>query len=119
MLSGLRGRHDTVIIDLPPMQAGGGGALLSEMVDALVLVARWGSTPQPLLAEVLSRTAAADVLFLGAVLSHADPKTMRHYLGGSAYGRTNPVIAALHASRPSLDHRAGAESTDFPVELGW
>lgn len=122
MLAGLRDRHDTVILDLPPMQAGGGGALLSEMVDGLVLVARWGSTPQTLLAEVLSRTAAADVLFLGAVLSHADPKTMRHYLGRSAKSQMNRAVAPLQASLPSLDQpaeRKSAAGSGLPTALGW
>ncbi|MDB5396948.1 MAG: hypothetical protein JWM91_4454 [Rhodospirillales bacterium] len=122
MLAGLRDRHDFVVLDLPPMQAGGGGALLSEMADGLVLVARWGSTPQPLLAEALSRTAAADVLFLGTVLSHADPKTMQHYLGGSTQSRMTRPVAGLRTNRLSLDHPTSltdAKSPDLPAAPGW
>jgi len=84
MLAELRDRHDVVVLDLPPMQAGGAAVLLSDMVDGFVLMARWGSTPQPVLSETLSRTASMDALFLGVVLTHCDPARMRLYLGDAA-----------------------------------
>jgi polysaccharide biosynthesis transport protein len=99
MLTNLRDRYDIVVIDLPPMQAHGAAVLLSEMVDGFVLVARWGSTPQHLLAETLSRTAAVDALFLGAVLTHCDPMRMRLYPGDSGQ---SPMV------RPSLPAVAAA-----------
>jgi succinoglycan biosynthesis transport protein ExoP len=79
MLADLRDRHDVVVLDLPPMQTASAAVLLSDVVDGFVLLARWGTTPQPLLAEALARTAAVDALFLGAVLTHCDPARMRLY----------------------------------------
>ena len=79
MLAELRDRYDVVVLDLPPMKAGGAATLLSDMVDGFVLVTKWGSTPQSLLSEVLSRIVAMDALFLGAVLTQCDPVRMRLY----------------------------------------
>jgi succinoglycan biosynthesis transport protein ExoP len=84
MLSDLRDRCDVVVLDLPPLQAGGAAVLLSELVDGFVLVAKWGSTPQSLLAEALSRTAAVDALFLGVVLTQCDTARMQLYLAEPA-----------------------------------
>lgn len=79
LLADLRARFDVVVLDLPPIDTGVGSILLSDMVDGLVLVTRWGSTPRPLLAEALSRSAKMDALFLGTVMTHCDPKQMRLY----------------------------------------
>lgn len=89
MLTELRDRCDVVVLDLPPLRAGGAAVLLSEVVDGFVLVAKWGSTPQPLLAEALSRTADVDALFLGVVLTQCDTPRMQLYLGDS----TPPQVA--------------------------
>jgi succinoglycan biosynthesis transport protein ExoP len=96
MLAELRDRHDVVVIDLPPLHAGGAAALLSDMVDGFVLVARWGATPQPVLSETLSRTATMDALFLGAVLTHCDAPRMRLYLGDAT--QTQMARAPLPAT---------------------
>lgn len=79
VLARLRAAHDVVILDLPPLLASGTAVRLSDLVDGFVLVTRWGSTTQAMLAEAMSRTAAADALFLGAVLNGCDPARMRHY----------------------------------------
>ena len=98
LLADLRDRYDIVVLDLPPMQAGGAAVLLSEMVDGFVLLARWGSTPQSLLAEALARTAAVDALFLGTVLTHCDATRMRLYLSDAALSQVGqsalPAIAS-------------------------
>ena len=91
MLGDLRDRFDVVVLDLPPMDSGGATTLLSDMVDGLVLVTRWGSTPRPLLSEALSRTAAMDALFLGTVMTHCDPKQMRLYPRDPAQSRITRV----------------------------
>ncbi|WP_137126163.1 Wzz/FepE/Etk N-terminal domain-containing protein [Roseomonas sp. HF4] len=79
VLARLREGHDIVVLDLPPLLAGNTAVRLSDIVDGFVLVTRWGSTSQPILSEALSRTAAADALFLGAVLNRCDPARMRLY----------------------------------------
>jgi succinoglycan biosynthesis transport protein ExoP len=79
MLAELRDRYDVVVLDLPPMKAGGAATLLSDLVDGFVLMTKWGSTPQSLLSESLSQIVGMDALFLGAVLSQCDPKRMRLY----------------------------------------
>lgn len=79
ILADLRAQNDVVIVDLPPMQSSSAAVRMADMVDGFVLVARWGSTPQAVLGETLSRTAAVDALFLGAVLSRCAPDRMRLY----------------------------------------
>jgi succinoglycan biosynthesis transport protein ExoP len=97
MLAELRDRYDVVVLDLPPMKAGGAATLLSDLVDGFVLVTKWGSTPQSLLSEALSQIVGMDALFLGAVLSQCDPKRMRLYPRDQAQIpglRAAPVLAA-------------------------
>jgi hypothetical protein len=77
MLADFRDWFDVVVLDLPPMEAGGITMLLSDMVDGLVLTTRWGSTPQPVLLEALPRPAATDGLFLVTLLTGCDPARMR------------------------------------------
>lgn len=84
VLARLRESHDIVVVDLPPLLAGSTAVRLSDIVDGFVLVARWGSTTQSRLSEALSRTAAADALFLGAVLVRCDPSRMRLYADEAA-----------------------------------
>ncbi len=81
LLGRLRAAHDIVVLDLPPLLASSSAVLLSDTIDGFVLMSRWGSTAQPLLAEALSRSAAADALFLGAVLNRCNPARMRLYPG--------------------------------------
>jgi len=95
MLAELRDRYDVVILDLPPMKAGGAATLLSDMVDGFVLVTKWGSTPQSQLAEVLSRIVAMDALFLGAVLTQCDPVRMRLYPRDQSQSQGSSVAQTL------------------------
>jgi succinoglycan biosynthesis transport protein ExoP len=96
MLAELRDRYDVVVLDLPPMKAGGAATLLSDLVDGFVLTTKWGSTPQALLSEALSHIVGMDALFLGAVLSQCDPRRMRLYPRDQAQWtgvRTAPQLA--------------------------
>jgi succinoglycan biosynthesis transport protein ExoP len=96
VLARLREGHDIVVLDLPPLLAGSTAVRLSDIVDGFVLVTRWGSTTQQMLQEALSRTAAADALFLGAVLNQCDPARMRLYADQAVAPQQvgAPVVAA-------------------------
>jgi Mrp family chromosome partitioning ATPase len=91
--------------------------LLTELVDGFVLVARAGSTPQPLLAEALSRLTALDALFLGTVLNRCEPISTRlSALGNSTPARIIRAIGGTGGSHPAFDetaNRTDAVSPDF------
>ena len=98
LLGRLRAAYDVVVLDLPPLLASSSAVLLSDTIDGFVLVSQWGGTPQPMLAEALSRLAAADALFLGAVLTRCDQPRMRLYAG---------EVSRQASIRPALPITAG------------
>jgi polysaccharide biosynthesis transport protein len=89
ILAELRSTYDVIVLDLPPMQTGNTAVQLSEWVDGFVLIARWGTTPQAVLADTLARPSSANVMFLGVVLNHYDPVRMQLYAGDS----TQPTVS--------------------------
>ncbi len=95
LLTELRERNDYVVLDLPPMLDSNTVARLSDVIDGLVLVVRWGGTPQPLLAEALARAAAADALFLGAVLNQCDPDHRRLYPAAQAHQQPSRALPSF------------------------
>jgi Mrp family chromosome partitioning ATPase len=55
------------------------------MVEAFILVARWGRTPRREVSEAMARMTGSDALFLGAVLNRADIRQL--HLHGAARPR--------------------------------
>jgi len=87
ILADLRAQNDVVIVDLPPMQSSSAAVRMADMVDGFVLVARWGSTPQAVLGETLSRNGGRGC---------AVP-----------WRRVEPVRAGPHAPLSERDQDAG------------
>jgi succinoglycan biosynthesis transport protein ExoP len=88
-LAALREVYDVVVLDLPPMQSSNTAVQLSEWVDGFVLVTRWGTTPQAILADLLASPACLDAMFLGVVLNRCDAARMKLYAGDPARAATS------------------------------
>jgi succinoglycan biosynthesis transport protein ExoP len=114
MLTDLRDQYDFVVLDLPPLRAASAVPLLSEVVDGFVLVARSGSATRSLFVETLSRTAAVDAPFLGAVLSRCDPLGARLDLGNPTPARRIRAIADDGGNTPAFDDATSWTDTSRP-----
>ncbi len=71
----LRREYEVIIINTPPVLAGGADRPLLECLDALVLLARWRSTPVRAIREALHRIAAAGGHVSGVALSMVQETT--------------------------------------------
>lgn len=82
----LTARYDLIVIDTPP------ALLLDEvyrndaLVDAVLLVARWGKTRQDALGVAARRLSHAGFNVLGTILNDVDPKKFRWIGYGGYYG---------------------------------
>jgi polysaccharide biosynthesis transport protein len=80
LLARLRQHYDMVIIDSPPFVPMTDSQILASIVDKMVLVVRWGSTPVPVVRNVIKRIHRIDAPLIGAVLSRV------HFSKQAAYG---------------------------------
>jgi len=70
IISGLRARHDVVIIQTPPVLRSVDAAMLAQHADAFVLAVAWGDTPKGAVCEALERLALLGVRPDGFVLTN-------------------------------------------------
>lgn len=71
--------YDKVLIDTPPVHVGAEVLKLARMVEKVVFVVRWGSTPQETALDALKQTLDAGGDVAGLVLSRVDPKQYQQY----------------------------------------
>lgn len=84
----LVGIFEVVIVDGPPVLLAADAALLSNKVDAVVMVVQSGRTTGPEARKALSTLRQADANVLGVVLNRAAPK--RHRYGYAAHKAGEP-----------------------------
>ncbi len=63
--------YDTVIVDLPPLTAGGEHLVSASALDAVLVVVQWGRTPADMLVELSRTLNAGKVNVIGAVMTNA------------------------------------------------
>lgn len=68
-IAALRRQYEVVIVDIPAILAGGANGPLLQRLDALVLLARWRSTPVRAIREAMQRIAVAGGQVSGVALS--------------------------------------------------
>jgi capsular exopolysaccharide synthesis family protein len=85
LLSDLRQRFDTVIIDAPPLLPVTDSALLAAQADGALLVVRHGKTTHDQVRQSTERIAAVGGRLLGAVLNRAPDKGPDAYSYGYGY----------------------------------
>ena len=104
-----RDRHDTIIIDSPPVLAVSDNLALSSQVDAIVLVVRSGVTKRRNLVRAKAQLDKVRASIVGVVLNGLSPRdTRRYYAEYTHYVRAEIVEPRrLGAGR----HVAGALAT--------
>lgn len=78
LLGRLRHEFDAVLIDTPPVLRVADARILSQLVDAVVLVFRAGHTTREVAAMAVNVFEADGVPVLGTVLNDWNPRTMGH-----------------------------------------
>jgi uncharacterized protein involved in exopolysaccharide biosynthesis len=74
LLESWREHYDYVLLDSPPTSASGTAVLLSSLVEAVVVVLRWGRTRQGEAQQAAEELARAHAPLLGTLFNRADPR---------------------------------------------
>jgi succinoglycan biosynthesis transport protein ExoP len=85
LLAEWRKTYDLVVIDCPPVMAVSDAVTVSGLVDATVFMARWGTTPRPLVANALKQLKSAHAPVAGVVMTRVDLEKQQAY-GYGDYG---------------------------------
>lgn len=68
----LRARYDFVVFDCPPFAPLTDSQVISHLVDKMLLVVRWGSTPVPVVQNTIRQIHRVGAPLVGSVLSQVD-----------------------------------------------
>ena len=85
LLDEWRKTYDLVVLDCPPVMAVADAVTLSKLVDTVVFVARWGTTPRVLAAHAMRQLRNAHATISGVVLTRVDLEKQQAY-GYGDYG---------------------------------
>ena len=72
-LGALKRSYDVIIVDCPPLAAGGDAVILGSLVGNMALVLRTGSTDKQLTQAKLDQLHRLPIRLLGAILNDVDP----------------------------------------------
>lgn len=86
LLAEARAAYDYVVIDTPPVLVVPDARVIAQHVDAVVYVVQWDSTSRPQVENGLKSFQSVNVPVSGLVLSKINPRGMRRYGYGGAYG---------------------------------
>jgi len=75
----LKQRYDVIVVDCPPLAAGGDAVILGALTGNLTLVIRTGSTEKHLTQAKLAPLSRLPIRLLGVVLNDVDPSGGSHY----------------------------------------
>ena len=85
ILKDLSDRFDYVIVDSPPVLPVTDSAILSRMVDGVILVTRAENTPRPLIRDAANRLRQVGARMLGVVVNGANTEGGNYYYYRHAY----------------------------------
>lgn len=69
LLTDLLKTYDMIVVDMPPIEPLVDGLALSSQLDGVIILAEWGETPLPLLADTVHALRKSHAKILGAVLT--------------------------------------------------
>jgi capsular exopolysaccharide synthesis family protein len=92
-LGTLKRSYDVIIVDCPPLAAGGDSLILSTLTGNLAVVIRTGSTEKNLAQAKLDQLSRLPIRLLGAILNDVDPSDGYHYYYASYLPGYEPVPA--------------------------
>jgi Mrp family chromosome partitioning ATPase len=98
----LKRTYDVIIVDCPPLAAGGDALILSTLMGNLAVVIRTGSTEKRLAHAKLDQLAPLPIRILGAVLNDVDPTDGYHYYYASYLPGYEPVASEEEEDRVQL-----------------
>ncbi|MEX2049023.1 MAG: polysaccharide biosynthesis tyrosine autokinase [Gemmatimonadota bacterium] len=75
----LKRSYDVIIVDTPPLAAGGDAMILSTLTGNLAVVIRTGTTERQLALVKLEQISRLPIRILGAILNDVDPSDGYHY----------------------------------------
>jgi capsular exopolysaccharide synthesis family protein len=69
LLTELQKSYDIIVVDMPPIEPLVDGLALGSQLDGVIILAEWGETPLPLLADTVHSLRKSHAKILGAVLT--------------------------------------------------
>jgi len=89
-------RFDFIVIDTPPVLVGADVQLISRFADTIIMVVRWGRTPQKAVNHAIKILKSTGIEIAGTVLSVVDVKRYASYDYGDS-GRYSGKLARYYA----------------------
>jgi polysaccharide biosynthesis transport protein len=87
LMNALRSKYDYIVIDLPPAVPVSDVRAAIHLLDAVLLVAKWGATPRDVVRGIFETDGQLYDKCFGVVLNDVDFELLREYDGyGSGYG---------------------------------
>lgn len=114
VLETLRGQFDVVLLDSPPLLPVSDAAVLGDLCDGVIVVARRGRTQRHNLVTVVDSLSRANIDLLGTVFN--DVRTGRGRATKHAYGYDPVQVEAAGDTHPQRVS-AGNEPADAPAVL--
>lgn len=79
LLHSLASQYELVVVDTPPAAIVADALRLSGMVDAVILLVKWASTPTQLVHDGIKKLRAAKAPLIGVVMSQVDARRYQSY----------------------------------------
>jgi capsular exopolysaccharide synthesis family protein len=79
LLQSLAAQYDLVIIDTPPVAIVADALRMSGLVDAVILLVKWASTPSQLVQDGIKKLRAAKAPLVGVVVTQVDAHRYKFY----------------------------------------
>lgn len=86
MITQARATYDRILIDTPPVLAVPDARVIGQLADAVLYTVRWDQTRRDSVTEGLRLFETVHVPVTGLVLAQIDPKGVKRYGHGGAYG---------------------------------
>ena len=84
MFAELKSQYDVILVDTPAALVVNDVSFLAPLVDAAVLVIRWGQTKESALKDAAARLQINQVPLIGTVINAVEPRAqLRYGYGGS------------------------------------
>lgn len=98
LLADWKSRYDYILVDSPPGNLTGDAVLLSALVEAVVVVVRWGETRLGEAQRLCLELARARAPLLGTVINRTDPRApaYRYYRRHQDYFHSQPSLSLPH-----------------------
>jgi capsular exopolysaccharide synthesis family protein len=91
LMGTLKRSYEVIIVDTPPLAAGGDAMILSTLTGNLAIVIRPGATERQLAQVKLEQISRLPIRILGAILNDVDPTDGYHYYYSSYLPGYEPV----------------------------